>query len=327
MSTPRSAGTSPAPPSVGDSDSVMVDNSLVGLRIPDFARELTQPLSLNEKIQIKRMPRPVAFKLPDFSARPTDSPKPMKRKRFSDEQQFGLLTNISEKFTLKSLQSFAKDRFQVVLPRLKVITINENSRGKMNIDKDTIVSLSSIGVVRYLPSDKNTRPDYLLAYGTKSIFHWEVGEWELYTQIYSHFAKKYWSPSLAKQSLTVTESKFGGGLGGRKSATTSVGKFCLRGKHDQLSKLSEDDLKRKGVISTDRVDDYLVLRFGRIEQRDFACDSFIVVGSFLHSSVTIGMSRIRVSEDEEALVLIENWETSTLPEKFNPSISLSSFFQ
>jgi hypothetical protein len=321
MSSPRSAGTTPAPLSVGETDSVMVDNTRNGLRIPDFARDLSEPLTLTEKLVVKRKPRPVALNMPGYLKEGTDDTQ-RKRPRFSNSPSFGILINLSDKFTLRSLQAFGKNRFDVVCPKLKILALNENSKGRIEIEKDSIVSITSLGVVR-APSNK-PRPDFMTAYGTKSLFDWKASEWELYNRVFDHFVRKFWSPIFQKQSST--ESKFGGGLGGRKSASTPViGKYCLRGKHSELSKLSEEDLKRKGVVSSERVGDNLILRFARIEQRDFACDSFILVVSFIDQSVTVGISRLRLNEDEEALVLIENWDQS-LPEKFVPSVTLESFF-
>ena len=321
MSSPPSAEVSPRPDARMDLDEPSpppVVRQTSGLRIPQFAASVTEPLSLNERISVFRKPKPVGPKrfISDNESMTSSPLTP----RDSDSRKFSILVNLSSKCSesaLKNLIPFAR----VCYPRIRVISISENCRGKFDqsaLRLNELISVPSLAI-----ADMAGRTaTHLIAYGTKSDIVSSDLEWTFFAAIFRYFSSipDAWTPvPLPPQG----ESKFGGGLGRRSAAGQLAGRFVIRGRYSGLeSLLTEDEMKRRGIVAAEREGEFMILRFTRMEQRDFACNSFILC--FEVDSRQFGVSTLRTAIDTEETVLIENWNSDNSP-PWTP-IDFRSFF-
>lgn len=300
------------------------DVTFHGLRIPRFAHGMTTPATLNEPLSVWRKPRPSgSLGHPTDAVRETSGdPPPVEKSRQ------GIIANISRYFTEASLKKFAGPDLSLIFPKIKILSMNDNCKGKFGggvSPEDPHVVTSFAVFTRLSPR----APEFMLAYGQKSHFVYTDLEWEFVSQIYKHFATRLWAPHIitAQQASAPAESKFGGGLG-RRSSASQPARFGIRGKSNSLKKLGDDDFKRLGVSATEEIGEFTVLRFSRIEQRDFACDSFIVglgVGESTKDGFTI--SSIRLPDGTDAVVVLENFSGDAPIAAVPQVIDFEGFFQ
>ena len=300
------------------------DLTINGLRIPRFVRGITTPATLNESLSVWRKPQPSGnLSLPADAARESSGdPQPVEKSRK------GIIANISRYFTEASLKKFAGPDLSLIFPKIKILSINDNCKGKFGggISPDEPHIVTSFAVFNRLSP---RAPEFIIAYGQKSHFVYTDLEWEFVSQIFKHFATRFWAPHIttAQQASGPAESKFGGGLG-RRSSASQPARFCIRGKSNSLKKLGDDDFKRLGVSATEEVGQFTVLRFSRIEQRDFACDSFILdfcVEESTKDGFTV--SSIRLADGTHAVVVLENFSGDAPIAAVPQVIDFERFFQ
>lgn len=314
VSSPESG--EPAAPSLGlnsepaanvETDKFPNERKFLGsLEIAKFMSEVKHPVSLSEALIVIRKPNPVNISLPVLH--PSDDlvgdNKP------SNEQIF-IVSPLSERCSEASLQLLLSGG-TLFVPKIKLLVLNDNAKGRFTIlhRLGTNMTLRNFAIVQM---NRKSCPAFLSAYGIKSFFHPISGDhfkdhFELCGMIHKYFYGN-WEMSPASPEV---HTKFGGGLARKSAASNSVNqilhaKYSIRGLSEDLKFVAEEEWKRRGSVSVETDQFFTVVKFSRIEQRDFACDSFIL--GFDLSGTEIGLSQIRTSKGL-VLVSIENGTTT-----------------
>lgn len=302
------------------------------LEVPKFMMmDQKEPVSLSETLLVVRKPNPVGVSLPHWTCPPRDHP--ISTHTTLNKNTF-IVSPISERSSEKSLQLVLGDRFKLYLPRLKLLALNDNAKGKFS----TVFRLNSILVLRTFALVEGTvsllnsqNPEFFCAYGIKSFFHPLSSENPIKTHFHickmiHAFFNANWIESLPSMEF---HTKFGGGLSRKTASHTSSAqtqqqaRYCIRGLVEELKgALSEDEWRRRGATGFEHDANFILIRFTRIEQRDYACDSFIL--GFDIAGSEIGLSQVRTPKGL-VLVSIENnaptldFKPIDLPRLFSPN--------
>jgi len=278
------------------------------LQLPKFVTNIdwNNLPSLSEQIVFKRL-ADLVNEEPDVTMTPAAPTKPA-----PCDDEFLFLANFPSQFTQSSIETFVR-RFipfpaAIIIPRVKILSFNENQKGTLRtINPGERIHVNTFAILH----DKRPRRtpslvgESLLAYGQKATIL-PIDSIRVLEDILSFFEHKYWTPSFAHQHPSPTEgggSKFGGGLKRGSAPTSTAGaKFIIRVPTSAVAHISEEEWKRRGVVSSDQTNDgsLTALKFSRMEIRDAACDSFII-SLELFDNREIGLSRLG-----DALAIVEN---------------------
>lgn len=280
---------------------------LGSLEVAKFMNNVRHPVSLSEALTVKRKPNPVGISLPQLRLPDDvvgDDNKPC-------NEQIFIVSPLSERCSEASLQLLFSGG-TLFVPRIKLLVLNDNAKGRFTVlhRLGTNMNLRNFAIVQM---NRKSCPEFLSAYGIKSFFHAISGDhfkdhFELCRMIHKYFCSN-WEMSPASPEI---HTKFGGGLARKSAASNSVNqilhaKYSIRGLFEDLKFVPEEEWKRRGAVAVETDSLFTVVKFSRIEQRDFACDSFIL--GFDISGTEIGLSQIRTPKGL-VLVSIENGSTN-----------------
>jgi hypothetical protein len=269
------------------------------LQIPEFAKSLTQPLTLKEDLtKLPRKNLPVSkFLIPssfeeDFHS--TNSSMHIDGVSYT-------VRNISPRFTDNSLAKFLGTQ-DVGFFRFKILSVNEQKgRFEPPLVPQQIVTIPGMAIVK-----TRANVTHMLAYAQKSEFEpfESISAMHAFVMktIFTNFSSKYMAAGPDQPTASCSGPKFGGGLG-RKAAGSQPARYMVR---TRVGLLSDEEWKQRGATAVDSDSQWTVAKFPRIEVRDAACDSFIVgveIGNKTSKRFEIGLSEIN-----HEMVFIENME-------------------
>ena len=261
------------------------------LKLPQFVMTSRDVQTLSEKIRFVRLKELI-------QDQPTHTPESSSSQKICAQDEYLMICDFPHQFSQASADAYTAHLIPfpaaIILPRVKVLSFNENQKGALrNLTPGEKVCINSFAILHDKQSADHASlvGEHLIAYGRKSLIQ-KINSIKVLDEIFSFFENRFWTPTNLQET---NFSKFGGGLKRAAAAPTAVAgaKFIVRVPSDVVANVSEEDWKRRGVVSFEPTNNgtMTALKFSRMEIRDAACDSFIL-SLEIFGNREIGLSRL-----------------------------------